>query len=79
VGRIGTAAAVRAKLLAVLFLEEHQDWVLISTLALAAALYIAASVYTELATLRPFLFFVYADGQPPPVCGLCVLFGVSMV
>jgi len=35
----------------------------------------ATHVFNELATVRPLLVFVSVDGQMPPVCGFCVLFG----
>jgi len=68
-------SVIRQKGLAILFLEEHQGWMLFATLVLCVASYTAASVYYSLAAVRPLLVFVLVDGALPPVCGFCVLFG----
>jgi len=68
-------AVLKEKILAILFLEEHMDWVLFSLSAACVSLYVVGHVFSELATVRPLLFFVSVDGVPPPVCGFSVLFG----
>ena len=47
----------------------------LAALALTIGFSYGAYVYRELAAVRPFLYFVLIDGEPPPVCGFCVLFG----
>jgi len=51
-------------------------WVLL-VLAGSTGLLAAVSIYvfTQLATVRPLLFFVSINGEAPPICGFCVLFG----
>jgi len=66
------------KLLSILFIEEHQGWTLLTLVTISASLYIVGNVLAQLTAVRPLLFYVYVDGEPPPICGLCVLFG-SMI
>jgi len=68
-------AMSKERVLAILFLEEHMDWVFIALSAACVSLYVVGHVFSELATVRPLLFFVLVDGAPPPVCGFSVLFG----
>ena len=63
----------RENLLAALFLEKHQEWLLFALVSLSVALYAVADVYLKLATVRPLLIFVLVDEMSPPVCGFCVL------
>ena len=44
----------------------------IVVVALAA---FASYVFGELSTVRPLLIFVQVNGEAPPICGFCVLFG----
>jgi hypothetical protein len=48
---------------------------LLGASAALAFMWFCFHVYTQLTVLRPFLVFVFVHGEPPPVCGLCVLFG----
>jgi hypothetical protein len=61
-------------------LSEHFRWVVYLGLAAGAALSLTAIlVFLELSRVRPMLVFVMVDGQLPPICGFCVLFGVHPI
>ncbi len=56
--------------------SQRMPWVMLfaaGASGLLAAFY--AHVYTQLAAVRPLLVFVLVNGELPPICGFCVLFG----
>jgi hypothetical protein len=57
-------------------LDLERDWLMLfGTGAMTALALFCANVYVQLSVARPLLFFILINGEPPPVCGLCVLFG----
>lgn len=67
-----------SKLLEVLALEFSNDIRWVGYIACAASFLLAAFatyVFDELSIVRPLLIFVSINGEAPPICGFCVLFG----
>lgn len=65
-------------LLEFLALEFSDDIRWVGYIACASVFVLAAFasyVFGELSTVRPLLIFVSINGEAPPVCGFCVLFG----
>jgi len=55
--------------------QERQFWPFFAVLVLSLAAYDVAHIYNSLAAVRPLMVFVLVDGAPPPVSGICALFG----
>jgi len=70
---MGTHPTLRDHVLATLFLERNQGWLLFAMASAWAAVQIVGDVYLQLATVRPLLVFLPVDGEMPPICGFCVL------
>ena len=57
------------------FFEGNRGMLFAGFAALFALALYAAYVFEQLSIVRPLLVFVLINGEPPPVCGFCVLFG----
>ena len=66
------------RLLEGLDLDDGYRWVIGTCASAVVALTLFyAHVFAQLSAVRPLLVFILVDGEPPPVCGLCVLFGAG--